>query len=306
MLKQVIATIVLTAFAWCCNGQSGTVAIERGFDYRIELNTGETVIGFVVSLNDEWITIEKRPTLKRTEIRRSTIRSAEKISPRESVAEDVFGENPHAESYMLGSSALPFNPEELSGNAHWFLLNQSQYTFNEHLALEATSLIFYPFGLGLKCNFSVDDLNHLGASVNGFVDFAGTDQNNWALGFAAFGRFTHGSSNRNFTIGGGLLGANQQMFGNYAPGKTVIAIPVLTAGFCNRFAERWSVVLEGHVLPDEGLMIGGAGFKFLRDKTSCWTFGCYGIMMETYNPLLRVFGRRTIPLPYFSYARKFD
>lgn len=293
-------------YSFLTTAQPSAIVFERGKMYRFELNNGEMITGFVAEFDDDWLTVEKKPDLVRVEIRRTTIKRVTRVSTQQALEDDVFGENPHAESYMTCGSALPMKEEELSGTAHWFLFDQSQYAFSKHWAIQASSVLFYPFGIGVKCSYPIDEMNHLGASVNGFLDVSASDRYGWAAGFSAMFRYSHGGSNRNFTIGAGFLGANERMFAGYNSSSPLMTTPMLSAGYCNRVSKKWSLVMDGHLFPDDGLMIGGAGLKYIRDESSCWTAGCYLVRSAIYNPVIALMASRSIPLPYFSFSRKFN
>ncbi len=290
----------------CLAAQADSLKLKHGRHYRFTLNDGSEHKGFVVEESADYLTIESRPDLKRTEIRKSTIVKVEVVSTSESLREDVLGTNPHPENYMLFSPALPFEPQQLSSTGHWLILENIQYAFNENWAINATALTFYPCAIGVKNTFKVNRNTYVGASANAFAWLGGNDGSSNLLGFLLQAKLTQGNSNRNFTAGAGLIGLNSALFGLNLSGNTFIQTPILSMGFCNRFASRWSLVLDGHMLPEEMLMIGGAGLKFLNDEKRCWSFGFYSFLRDPQSQILAGNRSFSLPLPYLSYARKFD
>src|SRR4051812_44089295 len=76
--------------------------------YRLLLNNDETITGVVIEEDQDFVTIEKRPSFATVQIRKNTIISATLLASQQGVLEDPLGENPHADMYLVSSSVLPF------------------------------------------------------------------------------------------------------------------------------------------------------------------------------------------------------
>ena len=283
-----------------------TPMFKRGVKYQIKTNIGTVHSGFVVNETKEFITLEYRSTQDRLEIRKSEILSFKVMSQKENKVEDALGENPHADSYILSSTAFPFEAGSSRSNTHWLLIQNIDYAFNENWAITMNSFLFYPTSVGFKAHFKIDAMNYIGA--NGFVmgDILAKTSSRSAValwGFNGFGKYTHGTTNNNFTIMGGVLGINSELL----PGLT--SNPFINLGFanvsyCNRFAKHVSVNAEAWFFPQSQGGIGGLSIKWLRDEHLAWNFGCY-MLIENYTTSLAP-SLNTMPIPYLGYYRKFD
>jgi hypothetical protein len=295
-LLLLLSSVVVTA-------QQDTLTIGR--NYKLLLNNDEVVTGFYTGSDKDYVILEMRPSFTEVFVRRNTIVKVTPVTARDAAAEDPLGENPHADMYLVSSAVLPFQKDCFSTSAHWFIFDQIQYAFTKNVAVYVTSLTFYPCGAGVKVSHQVNDLTYIGADVSGMMRIGNQDVGSEVLGYMAQAKLTHGTSNRNFTIGAGIMGINPNAIGQYNAGELLLNSPVVSAGFCNRFAERWSLVLDGYYLSEENVLFGGCGFKFLRDEEIAWCFGAYSHVNEL--GAAQAMGHRAFafPIPYLSYTRKF-
>ena len=184
-----------------------------------------------------------------------------------------------------------------------FFLENIDYAFTENWAININTLAFYPYTIGIKCAYQVSDQNYIGANIFAVGNFSSGNNGSFLWGYGAYGKFTRGTSNNNFTVSGGVLGVNSEFFytGTTAP---FVNIGFVSAAYCNRFSKRVALNLEGWFLPEISAGLGGIGIKLIADESTCWTFGCFSVL-NTYDNSLKL-NVKTIPLPYVGVSRRFD
>jgi hypothetical protein len=277
---------------------------RHGVPYIFVMNNGERYSGFIVEETAEYITIRDRETREENELRKSEITRSGRVSDTRSYNELMLGTNDHKRDYLLSSSAFLFEPSTFTSKGHWFIMEEMDYAFSENLALSVNSIMFYPMTLGLKCAFRLSGENYIGANVTGIANVSAyTDGSSMFIGYMGLMRFTHGNDNRNFTASGGILGLRSNLLFQY-PTEAFINVPFTSFAFCNRFAPQWAVNIEGWYLPAIESGMGGIGFKFFSDETTCWNFGCY-TLVHRYNNAMQ-FNLRTLPIPYLGLSRRFS
>jgi hypothetical protein len=284
---------------------------RRGVNYVIKMKNGETYTGFIVEDTRYTIGIEDRNLRRRYDLQRSEILDARVFSTRQ-IYDNILGENDHADAYMLTSSTFLFHEGSLKTTSHWFLLDHIDFAVNENFAVNVTSVLFYPWAIGLKCAFKLDDMNYVGGNVFGMANILSGNNNNtngnnntspFLLGYGALGKFTHGTSNKNFTIGGGLLALNSEFVFRTPQTASFYNVFFSTISYCNRFSKRLALNLEGWFFPGSQTGFAGVGLKLVDDPRTCWTFGCYGIVNFQNN--VASLNYKAIPIPYIGMAQKF-
>ena len=272
-----------------------------GINYRLKMRSGAVYTGFLKEETKEFVTLENRATRQTVELRKSEIVNVANRGG--DLADDLMGENPHSKNYLFSSSAFLFNEGKASTNSHWLLLENIDYAFTDNFAISLNTLAFYPFTLGAKCAFQLSDNNYIGANVFVVGDITSGNDGNFLFGYGAMGKFTKGSSNKNITLSGGVLGLNSDLF-YLSPRGPFVNLGFVSAAYCNRFCNKVALNLEGWYMPEINIGLGGIGFKFVGDDVTCWTLGCY-TLMNSYDNSLKL-NLKTIPIPYFGVSKNFN
>lgn len=275
---------------------------RRGIHYYIKTNMGNDYRGFIIKETPDLITLEDRSTHQVTELRRESIISVRIISSRQSFLTDITGENRYANSYLFATSAFPFKKDQVTFNCHWLILEHLDYAFTENWAVTMNSIAFYPMSIGVKYAYKLDEMNYIGGNVFGMGNVLGqSDMFMW--GYGAYAKLTHGTSNQNFTLSGGLLGLNSRFF-YLRPAHLFVNMPFTSLAYCSRVSQKVVINLEGWYLPELRNAFAGVGIKLVNNEERCWSFGCYGFI-NNFNTSSINFNVRTIPIPYVSLAQNF-
>jgi len=275
---------------------------RHGIHYTFKMRNGDIYSGYVKDESRDFVVLENRMTHETVEIRKSEIivRGQPKSRNPEN---EILGENYHAKNYMLLSSAFLFDAKKASTNSHWLILENIEYAFSEHWAISLNTLAFYPISIGAKCNYQIGEDNYVGASVFVVGDILSGGGSSLLFGYGAQAKFTKGISNKNFTLSGGLLGLNSELFYT-SSASPFLNMPFVSAAYCNRFSKSIALNFEGWYLPDLNAGLAGVGIKFVGDESICWTLGCYALLNGADNTLK--VNLKTLPIPYFGVARKFN
>jgi hypothetical protein len=271
-------------------------------NYTVKTNYGSLHTGYLKSESEEYVVLENRITHKTVELRKKDIVNIQ-INRRRDISNEILGENLHAKNYLFLSTAFLFEEGNASTNSHWLLLENIDYAFNEHWALNLNTLAFYPFTLGVKCAYLLSDDNYLGGSVFGVGDVTSGGSSTPIFGYGVQAKFTKGGTNKNVTVAGGLIGLNANLFYT-TTNKTFVNMPFVSAAYCNRFSKNVALNLEAWYLPEEAIGLGGLGFKFVGNEYTCWTVGCYTLLNKYENSLK--LNTKVIPIPYFGVSRNFN
>lgn len=271
--------------------------------YTLKTKEGTTQTGFIISETRDSIILDKDISHEKLALSK---KSLEKINPVKTIAPAIrpaMSENPHAMNYLLSNSAFLFDEQRAATNSHWLLIENLNYAFTENWAIYLNTLAFYPVTLGVKCAFQLDNISYVGGHA--FVIGNTTSDNNASLfwGYGALAKYTRGTSNKNFTISGGLLGINSEIFYTN-PSTPFVNTGFVSAAYCNRFREGIALNLEGWFFPLFNSGIAGAGIKFVGNEYVCWSLGCYAFMNGYENTIQLNF--KTLPVPYFGVARRFN
>ena len=307
-MKKSVYIFLLFLFSTAAHAQSpGDSATfepqyKRGINYTLKTRNGEIFSGFVKNETKDYVTLENRITHETIELKKSEIIRINHAKDYDSSVE-LLGENPHAKSYMFLSSAFEFEENKASTNSHWLLLENIDYAFTDNWAISLNTLAFYPVTIGIKCAYQISDNNYLGANIFGIGDITSGSSSSLLFGYGAQAKFTKGSSNKNITLSGGVLGLNAELF-YVSPGSPFVNLVFLSGAYCKRFSKNVAFNLEGWYLPEVKTGLGGIGFKFIGDETTCWTVGCYALT-NNYDNSLKL-NLKTLPIPYFGVSRKFN
>jgi hypothetical protein len=282
-----------------------------GIKYVFKTSFGTTHTGYVTKETKDAILIEHRSIHGTMQLNKSDIISAKPMENIKQPEENSFGDNNHADSYMFSSSAFTFDEGGIVSRNHWLLMQNIDYSFTENFAFTTSAIAFLPYCFGLKGAFRMDDLNYAGGSVFAIGNIF---SNNQASVFGAYGlqaRYTHGTSNNNFTFAAGLIGISNTWLPQPVS-KPIVNVGFLSGAYCNRFSKRVAFIAEGWYFPSSlsvinGLdlsFIGGIGIKLVGNDYYSWSFGCYSFL-DTYDNNFRI-NRGSFPIPYVGIVRKFS
>ncbi|MEI6020410.1 MAG: hypothetical protein WCR21_04715 [Bacteroidota bacterium] len=309
MKKHLVTLFLLLVFQLTLSSQvsNDTAAFvpqyRHGVLYTIETSIGTKHTGFIVLETKDYIVIENRNNFEKVEINKSQIIDNKQKKQNTPYTEEIFGDNDHAANYMFSGSAFLFEEGDSYSNTHYLIYQNMDYALTDHWAISVGSLLFYPISIGIKCNFKINDYNYYGFSANAVGNiFAGRSGAQPFWGYNALAKFTHGTSNKNFTISSGILAINALMID---PSSTqfFFNIPFVSGAYCNRFTEKFALNTEVWLFPQTMVALAGAGFKYLHSNRIAWTFGCYTNVISDKNQLK--LNTTSIPIPYIAYARKF-
>lgn len=277
-------------------------SVYVGTHYRIGLKyvvktTQNTVTGFLIRETPTTVVIEDKISHHIYEIVKSTIVSMRPVADSRVLRDDVFGENYHSHTYMFSSSAIVYDEPVSYVNYQWFLCENINYGVSKNWQITVNTIFLYPVSLGLKCQYEIAPETYLGANVFAAGNMSNRVSPSMFFGYGACGRFTKGSTNNNFTISGGVVGLNHDLFGS-SSSSAFLNLPYANFAYANRFRERWTVCLEGWYFPQLEVGFGGIGFKFLRTQQSAWTIGCFTYVNTKNNQVTPDF--KALPIPFIG------
>jgi len=277
---------------------------RRGIVYITKTNSGGIYTGFVVSENETELVLENRHSHEIANINQREIKSMTPLSIRDDLAR-IVGENHHARRYMFASSAFLFEPGKINSTYHLFILADADYAITENWAVSAQSIAFYPISIGVKSAFKLDENNYVGGGIFGFGNVSNSNNDDFFLGYGGIVKYTSGSSNRNFTIAGGVLALKSDVLFSSSPvnGAQFLNLFFSNLAYCSRLSERVVLNLEGWYFPEAALGIAGVGIKLVKREESCWTFGCYTFVNLESNTVTINF--KVLPIPYIGLSQKF-
>lgn len=309
-MRSILCLIFLIGIAFNSKSQNHSDTAEfkpkykRGVLYTIQTTIDTKHTGYIVEETKDYIVIENRNTHEKTEINKSQIVVTNAKKQNNRYSEDIFGENEHATNYMLSGSALLFEEGQSISNNPYLIIQNIDYAFSENWAVSATTFFFYPLAIGAKCAFKINELNYFGFSANVMGNIFSTAASPAVFGgYSALGRFTHGNSNKNFTISSGIISLNSEFIGISSP-TPFINIPFIAGAYCNRFSKRFAFNAEAWAFPQAMFALVGAGFKYVNNERIAWTFGCYTNLVSVNNTLK--LDLKSLPIPYIGYTRKFN
>lgn len=124
----------------------------------------------------------------------------------ESQPADTTLSNEHDSRYFFAPSAFNLKKGELYYNAVYFVLHDIQYGISDNFSMGiGTSIAGMPLYLTPKLSFRLNEKNAIGIGDLPMFGTWGTD----FMGNLAYGVYTHGDVNGNFTIGAGHLWTNE-------------------------------------------------------------------------------------------------
>lgn len=277
---------------------------KKGQRYTFKTVAGTTHTGYVINETRDVVTIENRNIHETLELNKNDIISAKPFPEKSVYQQDILGDNIHAGSYLLTGSAFEFEEGEVVSNNHWLILQNIEYAVNKNWAFTTNAIAFFPFSIGLKCSYRIGDMAHVGGNVFGMANLLSNDRSlPFLLGYGGLVKYTYGTSNKNLTLSGGVLGVSTAWLA-IAASDVYVNVPFLSAGYCNRFSTNVAFVSECYYMPQTTTLFGGAGVKLVGNENYSWGFGLY-TFLSTYNNSLSL-SLKTVPIPYIGVGRRFN
>lgn len=307
-MKGLLIILISFSFIGNCFSQDTTDTgpfipqFRKGMMYVVKTSDGTSYVGRVTEESRLFITIEDRKTRLTSELRKSAIVSSRLFSDKK--AHDLLlGENYHANYYMFSSSSVLYDKPEVSASYQWFLFENINIKIDENWDITTNTILLYPTTIGVKCAYEIGDEMYLGGNIFVVGNINANVLPYFFLGYGGLARFTKGNTNTNFSISGGVIGINNELFATPSSSKTkepFLNLPFVNVAYANRFAERWSVVGEAFYFPEAQTGFAGGGFKFIKNEETSWTFGCFAYLNMVNNQLS--IGRTALPIPFLSYT----
>lgn len=136
--------------------------------------------------------------------------SVSQINAKAQLADTTIS-NEHDSRYFFAPSAFNLKKGELYYNAVYFVLHDIQYGVTDNFSMGiGTSIAGLPIYLTPKLSFHLNEKNVLGIGDMPMFGTWGTD----FMGNLAYGVYTHGDVNGNFTLGAGHLWTNENEITN--------------------------------------------------------------------------------------------
>ena len=278
-------------------------------------NDDKTFTGMILAQNEKEV-ILRTESLGDLTISNTKIKDIKIVEKDEFVNGKYFFPNPHPTRYFFGPSAIPLNKGEGYFQNAWILANSVQIGLTDHFSIGGGMVVPFLFFITPKFGYKVSDYIHLGGGI--IVASTISKEANFGVG-AAYGSFTVGTFENNFTINAGW-GAVKEVNNNYDPltqtstsssAWKLSKRPMFTFSGMARIARKFAVISENWVFSTkdyEGYnqitntnnytrkyhTVLSAGFRFLGEKNS-FDFGL----------AIPVIKESTIGIPYLDYVFKF-
>jgi hypothetical protein len=313
MLKHFIICALLLCLSFSLKAQNDSLTINSVTDkkniYKVKTKDGAAYTGYIIQNDSVSVKVENKNTghvytIPSKEVD-SIVKEEKKKEPK---LTELYGENDHADFYMLAQSSFSMKKNEIKTQYHWLTGEHADFAISENWAITANTLLFAPVSFGAKCHYPLFADWHVGANafITGNILSATSANSPLFLGGFAMGKLTKGNSNRNISVNAGLLrlyvssGINLFNTSNKTNGNIYFA----ALAFCNRIGPRAAIVGESWYLPQGALSFSGLGIKLIGSRESSWTFGCYALYFGNDLNATQLKGR-VLPIPYIGYGSKF-
>jgi hypothetical protein len=277
---------------------------EKGLHYNISTVYGTYYRGPVIEETKNAITILNKKTNTKIELAKYNIKEARPISASKNYTVAKFDDDYYTNFYLMTENALPFEKQGLNSTAHYFLIDNINYSFNENWGVSANIFVFLPVSIGIKCSFKISENTYFGGNVYGYGTPNGELSSFISPLFGGAARVTRGDRTENFTLGVGLMGFRitdslqlSQRTSKYQPAYYV------TFAYANRLSKHLALNIENILFPQVNLNMTGLSLKWIRDVSDHWNFGCYGLYIGKFSQLNTK--SQVIPIPYISYSTFF-
>lgn len=312
-IKKILFILCLLLNVGFIFSQTDSLKFPAKFDrtkiYKVKTKEGASYIGYIIQHDSNTVKVENKNTERVYTINTIDIESINEETPKKQPKQtELYGENDHADTYIVAQSALPLGEGKIKATYHWLVVEHIDLVLNDNWAITANTLLFAPASIGVKCHYPINDDWHIGANVFGTGNILSATSSNATpfFGVFAMGKLTKGQSNKNVTASAGALrlyvanGINLFNTTTSRNGNIYFA----SIAFCNRFSERLSVVGESWYFPQIQANLTGIGLKLVGNPQTSWTFGCYGLYFGRDINFNNLKGR-LLPVPYLGYSSTF-
>ena len=209
--------------------------------YKITLLKGDEFIGSIISKNSVNIVI-RTSSIPRIEIPVANIKSIELVEKNSMRNGSYWFPNPNATRYLISPTATNLKKGEGYYQNLYLFFNSVNYGITDYFSIGGGFELISTFSpdvtpifmLTPKLGFELSEKSHAGGGLL-FVGAAGEG----SLGIA-YGLYTYGDSNSNFTTGLGWGFVDQDFSSK----------PVFTISGMHRVKRRLSLVSENWIIPD--------------------------------------------------------
>jgi len=215
--------------------------------YRVEMNTGEVLVGTIVSEDDEEVVL-RTEQLGEVTLKRANIESIEKVDPRRIRDGEYWFPNPQSTRYLFAPNAIGIQKGEGYYQNTWVLFNNVNYGVSNNFSIGAGTVPIFLFGaealpLWILPKVSVStpqqNLHVAGGAVLGGV--IGVDDGGVGL---LYGNATVGSRDHNATLGVGY---------GYLDGE-LSDTPAINISGMTRIGKTTYLISENYFLPDASVI----------------------------------------------------
>lgn len=215
--------------------------------YRVEMNTGEVLVGTIVSEDDEEVVL-RTEQLGEVTFKRANIESIEKVDPGRIRDGEYWFPNPQSTRYLFAPNAIGIPKGKGYYQNTWVLFNNVNYGVSNNFSIGAGTVPIFLFGAEAlplwvlpKVSVSTPQQNlHVagGALLGGVVGEGGG-----GLGLL-YGNATVGSRDHNATIGLGY---------GYV-GDEISDTPAVNISGMTRIGKKTYLISENYFFPDAGVV----------------------------------------------------
>ncbi len=271
--------------------------------YQINTVYGTIYRGPVVEETKHSIIILNKKTNGKIALNKYEIKDHKLITTKDLFNGLKFDDGYYSNNYMLTENALPFKKGGLNATAHYFLVDNINYSFNENFGISTNVFVFLPVSIGLKCSFKISEDIYAGG--NAYIYGTPSDEGFMSPFMGASGRVTKGNDEQNFSLGGGIIFARVTDSLQLASRTTKYdQAYYFSFSYSNRFSKHAALSIESILFPQVNLNMTGASIKWIRDPSDQWNFGCYALYIGDFKALTS--NARFVPIPYLSYSVFFD
>jgi hypothetical protein len=282
---------------------------DKGKTYKFTTIYGTIYKGRVKEETIEYIVIVEKKTNREVKLNSNEVKEFEEIKNAKAYSVGRFDDDYYTNYVMISENALPFRKQGFSSCYHYFLMQNLNYSFNEHWAVSTNLLVFLPSSIGVKCSYKIAEDIHFGA--NTYIFGLPIDNSFRSPLFGGAARVTKGNDNTNFTVGGGIMGIRNPDSLNRVS-SPFVSLYYLNFSYSTRFAKHAAFAVENFVFPQSisyqqkplNINLTGVCIKWVRNPNEHWNFGCYGLYVGSLIKLNK--DSQIFPIPYVSYSAFFD
>ncbi|MCF8406226.1 MAG: hypothetical protein K9H58_19960 [Bacteroidales bacterium] len=245
-MKNLFGLIILFIMA---SLHSQAQIIADTIRYVIETSDKNEFIGNLISQDKEFVVIETE-FLGELKIPRTFISSMKKIVPEDMYAGEYWFDNPHATRYFYSPNGYNLKKDEAYYQNTWVVFNQLSYGITDNISIGTGLIPLFLFGGGIapawitpKIGFPViEDKLNVGVGVLAATVIGEGDA---SFGIA-YGTVTHGSRDKNSTLGIGWA---------YSEGG-LSDYPTLSFSAMSRFSKKGYFITENYLISTKYETIG--------------------------------------------------